>query len=938
MDYKTTLNLPKTAFPMRANLPENEPKRLAQWEESRFYQGLLEHGQGKPPFILHDGPPYANGDIHIGHALNKILKDLVVRYQSSRGKHTPFIPGWDCHGLPIEYQLMKELGVTKHQVDRVAFRKKARAFALKFVETQREQFKRLGCLGDWDNPYLTLEPAYVGETLRALWALVRKGFVYRDRRPVNWCWSCETALAEAEVEYEDYASPSVFVKFELDKESAQSLLSGVAGPETQVYLVIWTTTPWTLMGNVAVAVHPKFKYAVHRAGTDELWVTASNLPAQSVKALGLKPTDKPIRELSGKEMEGWRYQHPMGLGAGQVVLADYVTAEEGTGLVHTAPGFGAEDYATGKKYKLEVLAPVNVQGRFADLPKAVSGLNGKQVQEANPEIVALLERSGHLIKAQEVPHQYPHCWRCRQPIIFRATDQWFLKVDQAGLREKLLKAIKSEVNWIPAAGRERIDAMVAGRPDWCLSRQRLWGIPIPAVTCRACGEATLDPKVIENFAGTILLDSEGSDRWFTESVDRWLPENFQCQCGGIQFETGTDILDVWFDSGMSHRSVLGTREELSFPADMYLEGSDQHRGWFQVSLITAMALEGRSPYRSVLTHGFVVDGEGRKMSKSLGNVIAPQEVVSSRGADVLRLWVASSDYREDVRLSEEILSQVTEMYRKIRNTLRFCIANVADFDPSKHAVSPSKLEEMDRWILSSLGGLVEGITAAYDQYAFHRVAKGIYEFSTLKLSNVYLDVIKDRLYTAHPDDPKRRSIQTTLYQLASALIRMLAPILPITAEEAWAALPGKGEGPKASVHLADWPDAAGFARDLRLEESWTRMLKLRDQAMKALEEARTNGQIGDPLEAQLEIEVGADALWSFLEPRQKQFASSCIVSALRIGRGKSDTPEVTMKVSKAPGAKCQRCWMRLESVGKDTEHPALCHRCVEVLKRLGTGR
>ncbi len=924
MDYKATLHLPKTTFPMKGNLPQTESSVQARWEESRLYEKLLKARKGSPTFILHDGPPYANGDIHMGHALNKVLKDFVVRYRTLRGNSVPFVPGWDCHGLPIEYQLMKELKVTKHEVDTVDFRRKASAYALKYVSVQRDQFKRLGLLGDWEHPYLTLKPEYVAAALRVLKLLVQRGFIHRACRPVNWCWSCETALAEAEVEYEPHTSPSIYVKFALDRGT---------------YLIVWTTTPWTLMGNVAVAVHPEFEYAYRRVGPNEVWVTAEHLPEDSLRDLGWDADSRPIeKRIRGKDLLGKRYRHPFLRREGQVVLADYVSREEGTGLVHIAPGFGAEDYATGKEYGLEVLAPVDGKGRFVGLSQEVSDLNGQMVQEANPAIIRRLEEAKALVKATEVEHPYPHCWRCHRPIIFRATDQWFLKVEHEGLRQRLLEVVEREVTWIPPEGKGRMLGMVRSRPDWCLSRQRLWGIPIPAVICQGCGKAHLDPQVIENFARGVETDPGGSDCWFTEPVTRWLPPGFTCGCGkgDSSFERGTDILDVWFDSGVSHEAVLKRWEHLTHPADLYVEGSDQHRGWFQVSLITGVALSGKAPYRGVLTHGFVVDGEGRKMSKSLGNVIAPGEVVASFGADVLRLWVASADYAQDIRLSAAILSQVAEVYRKIRNTLRFCLANVSDLEPTEPLTLSAwhLLEDEERWILLQLKKLVEGVTQAYDGYTHHRVVKAVHEFCTVRLSNFYLDFIKDRLYTSLANDPKRRSIQTALVQIAQTLIRLIAPILPMTAQEAWEALRGqRDQAEELDLALYDWPDLNSFPEDPALEEIWDRLFQVRDQAMKALEKARETGLLGDALEAELEIVVGEEEWSRFLESHQETLMTLCIVSALKVTRGKAEGP-FTFQVRKAPGEKCQRCWMHLPSVGKSMEHPALCHRCVEVVERI----
>jgi len=926
VDYKQTLNLPKTAFPMKGNLPQAEPKMLARWEEERLHERIQTARKGRSSFILHDGPPYANGDIHIGHALNKILKDIIVRHRTMQGRRAPYVPGWDCHGLPIEHALMKELRVTKHQVKVNEFRKQARAYALKYVGIQRDQFKRLGVMGDWENPYLTLKPEFVAAELRVLKSLVEKGFVYRARKPVNWCWNCETALAEAEVEYENHASPSIYVKFELKAPEI--------GPK--VYLVVWTTTPWTLMGNVAVALNPTYDYAVRKGPSGELWIMLKELPDSSRKALGLSEESHPVqRKISGKTLEGKTYDHPLGIRQGQVVLADYVSAEDGTGLVHIAPGFGAEDFAVGRQYKLDVVAPVDSQGKFIELPAALASLNGQRVQKANPAVIDLLRTSGHLVTAVEIQHQYPHCWRCHNPIIFRATHQWFLKVEHNDLRRKLLDAVEKQVTWVPPGGKERMAGMIKTRPDWCLSRQRLWGVPVPALVCAdpKCGGAWLIPELIERFAEAAQSAPDGVDLWFTDAYKKWIPEGFGClDCGGETFTQGTDILDVWFDSGVSHQGVLAQRKELAPPpADLYLEGSDQHRGWFQVSLITGVALNGQAPYRGVLTHGFVVDGQGRKMSKSLGNVIAPQKVIDSMGADVLRMWVASADYAEDVRISPEILSQTAETYRKIRNTIRFCLSNLSGFSP-KEPSGLEKVQELDGWILSGLDCLVEEVTREYEDYAYHKVVKLIHEFCTIRLSNVYLDAIKDLLYTEHPSDPHRRSAQTALYAIANTLIRLLAPILPFTAEEAWSVLLGTEA---QSVHLALWPYCGEFLhQDSDVDAGWEDLLKVRDQAMKELEQARAAGLIGDALEAELEIAVSGGAHFKFLKSKEDRLASVCIVSKLEVVQGSGPEP-IVIRVRKSAHLKCERCWKRLSTVGQSPEHPGLCGRCVEVVRKLG---
>ncbi|MDD5236763.1 MAG: isoleucine--tRNA ligase, partial [Candidatus Omnitrophica bacterium] len=673
MEYKNTLNLPKTDFSMKADLAKNEPGFLKKWEEIGLYDLIKAHSATRPKYILHDGPPYANGDIHIGHALNKTLKDIIIKYKTMSGFSCSYVPGWDCHGLPVEHQLFKELGITKHQIDQVEFRKKAYAYAMKFVNIQKEQFKRLGVTGDWESPYLTLDKQYEEAIVRSFAELVEKKYIYRGLKPVNWCFKCETALAEAEVEYEDDASPSVYLKFEL--LAAQKNLPAIPQGK-KVYAIVWTTTPWTLIANVAIAVHPNFEYALVETG-NEIWIIQKDLATSVLEKLGIK--DYKIKSyVLGKDLDSAQYNDifkPARRTNFRFVLADYVSKEEGTGCVHTAPGHGQEDYLSGQRYNLETVMPVNGKGEF--FQDIAMEFKGQHVFSANEKIITKLKQQGSLLYSGEIAHTYPHCWRCKTPIIFRATEQWFLKIDHEGLRKKLLAAIANQVKWVPPAGKERISAMVELRPDWCLSRQRLWGVPIPALICTHCTKEFLDIKVIEKFADTVA--KEGSDSWFTKDVKEFLPAGLKCpHCGAEGFLRSSDILDVWFDSGVSSQAVLKKRKELEFPAALYLEGSDQHRGWFQSSLIPAMCIDGKPPFKSVLTHGFVVDGEGKKMSKSQGNVISPQDIIHKYGADILRLWVASSNYNEDIRISEEILKNLIDAYREIRNTARFLLGNLAD--------------------------------------------------------------------------------------------------------------------------------------------------------------------------------------------------------------------------------------------------------------------
>ncbi len=917
MDYKSSLNLPKTAFPMKAELPKKEPESLKNWADIGLYHLILEKFQHRKGYILHDGPPYANGDIHIGHALNKILKDIIIKYKAMQGFSCAYVPGWDCHGLPVEHQLFKELKINKEQISQLDFRKKAYDYALRYVSLQKEQFKRLGVFGDWEHPYLTLTPDYEEAIVRSLGILVEKGYVYRGLKPVNWCFKCETALAEAEVEYEDHVSPSIFVKFRLCQAKDYAEDS---------FLVIWTTTPWTLIANVAVAVHPDFIYSYVNTEKGRL-ILANNLLAGALARMGIEKYEL-IREIKGGDLEGLVYEHPFRLRNGRVVCADYVSISEGTGLVHTAPGHGNEDYFTGVKYKLDMIMPVDTKGNFDSSAGDLAGLN---VFDANKIILERLQAQEQLLFNSKIQHSYPFCWRCKNPIIFRATKQWFLAIDKGGLRKELLDVIDRGIEWIPASGRERISGMVKLRPDWCLSRQRYWGVPIPSLICDNCHEEILEPPVIEKFAG--FVSKEGSDSWFSRQTSEFLPEGFVCPyCQGNSFSKGSDILDVWFDSGVSHQAVLKKRRELEFPCALYLEGSDQHRGWFQSSLITAMCIEDEPPFKIVLTHGFVVDGQGRKMSKSQGNVISPQEIIKNYGADILRLWVASSDYNEDIRISSEILSRLSEAYRKIRNTVRFILSNLYDFNPDTDKLSYEDLKQVDKWILFCLEqSLAAPVENAYDDFEFYKAYKAIYDFCNEKLSMYYLDMVKGRLYTSKADSRERRAVQSVIYEVLNVLVRIMSPILAFTADEIWQYMPKEAKYRSIpNVHLLGWPEnKIGFWKD-RADEMANfdlTVIKLIPDAAKVLEEKRVLGLIGSSFDAKINILTNNEIRYNYLAGLKDELCEIFKVSQVEVKIGEADEIEVL----KAEGVKCQRCWNYSLSVGEDKNHPMICGNCLQVI-------
>ncbi len=916
-EYKSTLNLPQTTFSMKAKLSQKEPALLERWESLNLYGRILKKREKSPTFILHDGPPYANGRIHLGTALNKILKDFIVKAKTMQGFLAPYLPGWDCHGLPIEIHVDRLLGAKKKDMSIIELREECKKYALKFIDIQREEFARLGVFGEWSAPYLTMNPEYEADVLRFLAAFFSSGNIYKGLRPVHWCPRCQTALAEAEIEYKDRSSPSIYVKFPLDSDLSAKFPALAA---KHVSILIWTTTPWTLPANLAIAFHPEHEYVAFES-REEVYIVAKRLLPVVAEELGFTEP-RVLASFPGKDMDKLKARHPWIDRESLLVLAEYVTLEDGTGCVHTAPGHGHEDYLTGLAYGLDIYTPVDSEGRFVPQVERYGGLN---VFEANAQITADMTKEGSLLKEGKITHSYPHCWRCKSPVIFRATSQWFISMDKGDLRRRALAEIP-RVRWIPPWGEERISNMMSARPDWCISRQRKWGVPIPAFECRACGYILASEEITRRVAD--IFEREGSNAWFLKSAQELLPPRAVCpQCGGSEFEKENNILDVWFESGSS-QSVLGKRPNLPWPADVYIEGHDQHRGWFNSSLIVGVGAMGASPYKVCITHGFILDEQGRAMSKSLGNVIEPEEIISKDGAEVLRLWVAMLNYKEDARFGPEILSRLEDAYRKIRNTWRFILGNVSDFAPDRDRTEKEKLLLLDRWALEKTAEVGRRILKAYDDYEYHVVFHSIYNFFTVDLSAFYLDVLKDRLYCSARKSLLRRSAQTALFDILRTTLILMAPILSFTTDEAWDNLPPFA-GKEDSVHLESFPDFEERWLEDDLGGEIDRLLVLREGVLKELEKAREQKLIGNSLEARVHLAVPASDL-ALVRKYEKDLCAFFIVSAVTLEADAATEPVI--RVSRAEGDKCQRCWNYSPSVGRNRDFPELCPRCEDVVR------
>ncbi|HNX14953.1 MAG TPA: isoleucine--tRNA ligase [Oscillospiraceae bacterium] len=908
-DYNATLNLTKTDFPMRAGLPLREPEMLKSWQESGIYEQLLAKNGGKPQFILHDGPPFSNGPIHIGTAMNKLLKDFIIKYKAMQGYYTPYVPGWDNHGMPIESAIIKQNKLDRKKMSVAEFRSACHKFAADFVEVQKEGFERIGVWGDWKHPYLTMAPEFEAEEVKVFGEMYQKGYIYKGLKPVYWCPSDETALAEAEIEYADDPCETIYVKFPLvdDKGKLKAL-----GAAEKTFFMIWTTTAWTLPANVAVCVGPEFEYALVKCG-DECYVIAKELVESVMKAAKI-PDYAISGTIKGSELEYMRTSHPFLDREALVIVGDYVTLDTGTGIVHIAPGHGMDDYIVCRKYKeLPILVPVDDRGSMTAEAGKSAGLS---TEKASPEIIGELRENGLLFASEKIVHQYPHCWRCHEPVLFRATSQWFCSVD--AFKEQAVDAIK-DVKFYPDWGHDRMVSMIRERSDWCISRQRNWGLPIPVFYCRTCGKPVCDAATTD--AVSKLFGKYGSNAWFEKDAKDILPAGYKCpHCGATEFDKEKDTLDGWFDSGSTHFASLAKNNPEQWPADIYLEGGDQYRGWFQSSLLTAVATRGAAPYRTIITNGWTVDGEGRAMHKSLGNAVAPQEVIKDWGADVLRLWVAAADYQNDVRISPDIIKQLSEAYRKIRNTARFVLGNLSDFDPDKDFCDD--YEPLDRWALSRLSDLVKKVTAAYDNYQFHIVYRSLYDFCVVDMSNIYFDVLKDRLYVEKADGKKRRAAQTVIWQVLDAITRIMAPIIAFTSDEIWKAMPHRKSDDKLSPVFNAFPKTENI--DIS-DVDWDALFALREEVKKALEDARSEKLIGAPLDAAVTITTpDADKLAKDADLMREL----CIVSGLKLEKG----DKVSVKVEKAGGCKCVRCWTYSDSVGKDGGHPELCARCASILR------
>ncbi len=928
MDYKNTLCLPQTAFPMKASLVNKEPEMLKRWEDGDIYARIIERSKGREKFILHDGPPYANGNIHLGTALNKILKDIIIKSLFMMGYDTFYRPGWDCHGLPIEHQVEIELGGKIAEMSKVEIRRKCREYANRYLDIQRSEFKRLGVFGLWEEPYVTMNYDYEATIVRELGKFIGQGSLYRARKPVYWCAKCGTALAEAEVEYHDQNTPAIFVRFKMISDISEKVPE-LKAYKDDTYVVIWTTTPWTIPANLAIALHPDLEYSAVKTKEYGVLVMATDLVDDVMKQIGVSDYST-LAVFKGSLLEHLKAKHPLYDRESLIILAPFVTLDAGSGCVHIAPGHGEEDYEIGKVYGLDVYAPVDNEGRFT---KEVPEFAGQFVFDANEGVNKALKREGALLSVETYAHTYPYCWRCKSAIIFRSTSQWFISMEQNRLREKALEEI-NRVKWIPSWGRDRIYSMVENRPDWCVSRQRAWGVPIPVFICKNCGEILTSEKIAFHVAD--IFETEGADAWFARSAAELLPEGAKCPaCSGSELSKQEDIVDVWFDSGVSYAAVCEKDARLGVPVDMYLEGSDQHRGWFHSTLLASVGTRGKAPYKSVLTHGFVVDGEGRKMSKSLGNTIAPQEIISKYGAEILRLWASAQDYKNDIRISDEIVSRLVETYRRIRNTSRFMLGNLSDFDPDKDMVPYESMLELDRYALHVTNKLIEKVRRAYEEYEPYVIYQQIHNFCVVDMSAFYLDILKDRLYVYKRDSLERRSAQSAIFRIIMDLTRLIAPILAFTSEEIWDYMPvflGKEE----SVHLASMPAADPAFMDSELAGKWERILLLRQEVSKEMEIARREKVIGHPLDAKVTLYAKGGTL-EFLRQIEPMLEDIFICSSVEVAQGDENLgkieafPELRIEVAKAAGGKCPRCWHYREDIGKHPEFVDLCSRCAEQL-------
>lgn len=955
MDYSKTLHLPETEFPMRGNLPKKEPGFVEFWQQNHLYEKRIEKRkkEGAPTFVLHDGPPYANGKIHIGHALNKTLKDIIVRYHHMAGNEAIYVPGWDTHGLPIEYAVLKDSGEDRANMTPLELRKKCLAYAKKWIEIQKEDFIRMGVVGDFAHRYVTFDPHLEAKELEVFGEMANKGYIYKGKKAVYWCTHCETALAEAEIEYKDRKSPSIYVKYPMiDVHGLQP--EGV--DPSKVFAVIWTTTPWTIPASCYISVNPKFTYVwVHNKAADEYYLMNKELAPASLSDCKVEDYEFVGREMLGSELDLAKFEHPLAHFAPEtygdrtiyVLEGNHVTLDAGTGCVHTAPGHGVDDFEVYKTYenagKLHqpIVCPVDEKGHMT--AEAGEFLVGKTIWEAEGPVISTLAHEGRLLGKKSLHHQYAHCWRCKQPVIYRATDQWFASIND--FRDEALKAV-DDTRFIPSWGHDRLYNMIRDRQDWCISRQRSWGVPIPAFYCDDCGKWIITPETMKKVEE--IVEKEGTDAWWAHSAEELLPEGFKCpHCGGTHFHKEKDIMDVWFDSGSTWNGVLRYPHEeswkdMSYPCDLYLEGSDQHRGWFHSSLLTSVAVNGHAPYKAVLTHGFTMDGEGRKMSKSVGNVVAPQDVINKYGADVMRLWISSVDYQGDVRLSDKIVKSMSDVYRKIRNTFRYLLGNLSDFDPKTDSVAYADMEELDRWALLRMEQVKETVLKAYDDYEFHVMYHAVHNFCTVDLSAIYLDILKDRLYTEKADSKLRRSAQTAMYEILTTLVRLVAPVLCFTSEEVWQALPNKEER-EWSVHMSDMPKVNEAYLDKALDEKWKKRLAVRSVAMKALEEARQAKVIGHPLDAEVTVYADGEA-YDIVKAMEKELADFLLVSQTHIVSGTATAPEnaasneegtVKASVAVCTLAKCERCWKRSADVDADPKHPGVCARCAHVLTEMG---